>query len=102
MFGDQPFPEDRFAPAFLQQVPYERVKQIIAEVKAVIGPVFMVRALGGPEHLVVTKTHDLPVTIVLDANNDIAGCCSSRRSTARRRSRTCLPHSTWECPTPTS
>ena len=33
----------------------------------------MVRALGGPEHLVVTKTHDLPVTIVLDANNDIAG-----------------------------
>ena len=56
-----------------QQVPYERVKQIIDEVKAVIGPVFMVRALGGPEHLVVTKTHDMPVTIALDANNDIAG-----------------------------
>lgn len=48
MFGDQPFPEDRFAPAFLQQVPYERIKQIIAEIKAVIGPVFMVRGLGVP------------------------------------------------------
>ena len=73
MFGDQPFPEDRFAPAFLQQVPYERVKQIIAEIKGAIGPLSMVQALGGPEYLVVTATHDLPVTIMVDANNDIAG-----------------------------
>jgi hypothetical protein len=73
MFGDAPFPEDRFAPSFLAQVPYAQILQIIAEIKAAIGPPVMVRGLGGTEYLLVTATHDMPVTIVLDANNDIVG-----------------------------
>lgn len=73
MFSDAPLSEDRFAAPLLQQVPFPQLKAIIEEIKAAVGPAVMVQAKGGPEFVVVTKTHDLPVTLVLDADNRITG-----------------------------
>lgn len=73
MFGGTPLVAERFTPDVLAQVPLAQLQAVVDQLRGVIGPVVMVRALGGAEYVVVTATHELPATIVLDPNNRIAG-----------------------------
>jgi beta-lactamase class A len=57
----------------LQQVPFPQLKAIIEEIRATVGPAVTVEAKGGPEYVVVTATHDLPVTLMLDQESRISG-----------------------------
>ena len=73
MFSDEPLKKERFAPSLLEQVPFEQLKAIVDEIKALVGPVVMTQAKGGASYTVVTKTHIVPVQIMLDADNRIGG-----------------------------
>jgi beta-lactamase class A len=73
LLGTEPVDTSLFAPEFLTAVPPASLEQVVTQVREQIGPVTAVEGRGGPDYLVETATHELPVQIFLDAGNRIAG-----------------------------
>lgn len=73
LLGTDPVDTSLFTPDFLSAVPPASLEQVITQIRVQVGPVVSVEERGGADYLVETATHELPVQIVLDANNRIAG-----------------------------
>lgn len=73
MFEGAPLREDQFTPELLAQVPLPQLQAIVDQLKGLMGSPTMVRLVGPGRFTVVTATHEMPVQMTLDADNDIMG-----------------------------
>jgi beta-lactamase class A len=73
LLGTDPVDPSLFTPEFLSAVPPASLEPVIMQVRAQVGQILAVEARGGADYLVETSTHELPVQIVLDGSNRIAG-----------------------------
>lgn len=72
LFTSDPIAADWFAPDFLAAVPVNQVRQIIAQLKAELGPYQSVQVVG-QEYRVLLERGFVPTNIVLNGQGQIAG-----------------------------
>ena len=73
MFTKPGLTEQAFAPSILAAVPYSTLSAVIAETRDLVGDPVAVDHVSGTDYLVKTQSHEVPVTLVLDAEGRISG-----------------------------
>ena len=91
MFEGAPLRADQFTPELLAQVPLPQLQAIVDQLEGLMGEPTMVRIVGPGRFAVVTATHEMPVQLTLDTDNDIMGIFFSPPIDLRATAESLLP-----------